>query len=261
MKLSLHLGLNRVDPARYGGWSGELRGCIHDAMAMREICAARGYDAEMLFDENATADALLDRLFRTAEECVAGDRVLVSVSSHGGQIEDTNGDEPDQMDETLCLFDRMVIDDEICWAFSRFAAGVSVVFLTDACHSGTMLRAMPQAEMRHRAAPLAACRANVAANDAHFADVKFAKAPPPLCNVPARILHLGACQDSQTAGDTEQNGVFTDALLHTWSGGAFTGNWQQFRTRIARTMPAIQVPQLNTNPAAAKTLARENPFA
>ena len=32
--LSLHLGLNAVDPVHYGGWSGELAACERDATDM-----------------------------------------------------------------------------------------------------------------------------------------------------------------------------------------------------------------------------------
>ena len=34
---SLHLGLNFVDPAHYGGWDGELRACEFDANDMAAI--------------------------------------------------------------------------------------------------------------------------------------------------------------------------------------------------------------------------------
>ena len=37
---SLHIALNRVDPAAYGGWSGDLMACEADAADMRAICRA-----------------------------------------------------------------------------------------------------------------------------------------------------------------------------------------------------------------------------
>ncbi|MDP9071378.1 MAG: caspase family protein, partial [Actinomycetota bacterium] len=33
--MSLHIGLNRVDPDGYNGWSGDLAGCENDARDMR----------------------------------------------------------------------------------------------------------------------------------------------------------------------------------------------------------------------------------
>ena len=35
--VSLHIGLNHVDPNAYNGWGGELAGCINDANAMKAI--------------------------------------------------------------------------------------------------------------------------------------------------------------------------------------------------------------------------------
>ena len=34
---SLHIGLNFVDPKKYGGWDGMLAGCVNDANAMQEV--------------------------------------------------------------------------------------------------------------------------------------------------------------------------------------------------------------------------------
>lgn len=36
--ISLHTGLNVVDPAHYDGWSGPLNACEADAYAMETIC-------------------------------------------------------------------------------------------------------------------------------------------------------------------------------------------------------------------------------
>jgi hypothetical protein len=42
-----------------------------------------------------------------------GNVITVQVSSHGGQVDDLDGDEPDGLDEVIYLYDRMVRDDEI----------------------------------------------------------------------------------------------------------------------------------------------------
>jgi len=42
--VSIHIGLNRVDPAQYGGWSGVLAGCENDALAMQQIAKDCGYE-------------------------------------------------------------------------------------------------------------------------------------------------------------------------------------------------------------------------
>ena len=35
--LSLHIGLNYVDPNKYNGWDGQLAGCINDANSLKEM--------------------------------------------------------------------------------------------------------------------------------------------------------------------------------------------------------------------------------
>ena len=39
--LSLHLGLNAVDPAHYEGWDGKLSACEFDARDMAELARSR----------------------------------------------------------------------------------------------------------------------------------------------------------------------------------------------------------------------------
>jgi metacaspase-1 len=41
--LSIHIGLNHVDPAHYEGWDGELNACIADAQDMQALAKKRGF--------------------------------------------------------------------------------------------------------------------------------------------------------------------------------------------------------------------------
>lgn len=55
---SLHIGLNRLDPGRWGGWDGALSGCVSDAEAMRDVARQRGFRTRLLRNEDATVEAL-----------------------------------------------------------------------------------------------------------------------------------------------------------------------------------------------------------
>lgn len=52
--LSLHIGLNAVDPDHYMGWDGALWGCERDAESMGELAVAQGFTHQMLRTAEAT---------------------------------------------------------------------------------------------------------------------------------------------------------------------------------------------------------------
>ncbi|MEU4689380.1 peptidoglycan-binding protein [Actinoplanes sp. NPDC023714] len=141
--LSLHIGLNAVDPARYGGWNGALSGCENDARTMEAIAAAEGFTTRRLFTRDATTAGVQAAIADAARQLRAGGFFLITYAGHGGQVPNTGADpEDDQQDETWVLFDRQFLDDEIEQALAGFAPGVSIVMLSDSCHSGTVNRDM-----------------------------------------------------------------------------------------------------------------------
>jgi hypothetical protein len=44
------------------------------------------------------------------------------------------------MDETWCLYDGQLLDDELHGAWEKFQAGVRILVFSDSCHSGTVLK-------------------------------------------------------------------------------------------------------------------------
>jgi len=137
---AIAIGLNSVDPAHYGGWSGELSGCEPDARDMQTIAQSQGLNVEMLLTAQATCDAVLSKLDDLAKQLKSGDLLVVSYSGHGGQAPDLNGDETDGLDETWCLYDGQILDDELYGAWMKFQPGVRILAFSDSCHSGTVLR-------------------------------------------------------------------------------------------------------------------------
>ena len=57
--LSLHLGLNAVDPAHYAGWGGELSACEFDAKDMAALAKSRKMKPTILLTKKATRKAAL----------------------------------------------------------------------------------------------------------------------------------------------------------------------------------------------------------
>jgi hypothetical protein len=292
---SLHIGLNLVDPRAYGGWDGPLAACENDARDMATLARSQGVRTPaVLLTRQATRKAVLARLRAAANALKAGGFFFLSFSGHGGQVPDTNRDERDRQDETWCLWDGQLIDDELYLELARFAEGVRIVVLSDSCHSGSVTRdrlpPAPPPGMRSKLMPPAVQQRVATEHRAFYealqADVarqaRALKAPVDPDAALAALGHTGAsaqaatlvgafkpavllisgCQDNQTALDGEHNGAFTEALLKVWNRGAFEGPYGSFHARIRARLPATQSPNLYTlGPAkAVGALLAQRPF-
>jgi hypothetical protein len=270
---SLHIGLNLVSPAHYGGWSGELVACEFDAHDMAALARAQGMKPRLLLTRKATRAAVLRALRSAAKTLRAGDLFFVSFSGHGGQIPDVTGEEADKQDETWCLFDAQLIDDELYAELGRFAAGVRILVLSDSCHSGSVVRAgaqvaaaaTPQARARMLPGPVAmrtyrdhrafydqlqrgvaaAAGARPVEPDSALAQLAVSPRLETLAaRLKASVILISGCQDNQSSYDGEQNGAFTEKLLAVWDLGRFSGNYASLHAQIRARMPAYQTPNL-----------------
>jgi lysophospholipase L1-like esterase len=268
--MSLHVGVDKVDPAHYAGWDGALKSCENDAKAMARLAKSRGFETKTLLTSEATRAAVIAGIKEAAAELKAGDMFLFSVSGHGGRIPDFNQDEDhdgdEKMDETLCLHDFQLADDELYMLWGEFRAGVRVLMVTDTCHSGSMVRAgpalptnlfgqtiVPPREQNVRMMPLdieeKVWRQNRDAyRDASrsYSAIKESVMMSPLNSpVKASVLNLGACKDTQFAIDGPDHGAFTGALLEIWNDGRFAGDYRAFRASIDVLIGSdSQTPQL-----------------
>ena len=274
--LSLHIGLNAVSPAAYSGWSGELAACEFDANDMAAIAKSKGIKPTVLLTKHGTRAKMLGALRAAAKALQAGDFFLLSYSGHGGQVQDVSGDEPDKQDETWCLFDGQLIDDELYFELSKFRAGVRILVLSDSCHSGSVVRELPpqfdtvphqRPKLMPPAVAMRVYREHQAFYDQLQTEVAKAAGKAPadpdtaLANVAVNVatsgrltalvtdfkpavLLVSGCQDNQTSMDGDHNGAFTEQLLKVWNNGGFAGNYALFHARIKARMPPTQSPNL-----------------
>jgi len=277
--ISLNIGLNSVDPGHYGGWAGTLNACENDANDMADIAKNQGFTVTKLLTKGATRKAVIDNVTAAARQLKDGDTFFLSYSGHGGQIPDTNGDEPDGLDETMCFYDGEFIDDELAALWPNFAKGVRIFVLSDSCHSGTVTRLAQYASYSRQA--------NVNAPDAQFFSTRFENLlgefprsierplsspvramPFSIVNTTYRnnkafydgisnglakerdsarltkcsVLLISGCQDNQLSYDGPINGYFTGKLKLVWNAGAFRGDYRDFHARIMDEMPSTQSP-------------------
>ncbi|MDY7094727.1 MAG: caspase family protein [Acidobacteriota bacterium] len=254
--ISLHVGLNRVDPLAYGGWEGDLVAAEADARDMEELARRQDFETLLLLSPAATRDAVLENIRNAAEELQPGDFFLLTYAGHGGRLPDIGGDESDLRDETWCLYDGQLVDDELGSLWYQFRRGVRVLAISDSCHSGTVTRGTPsgygrrgesedsmfvESAPRYRFMPDAvAARAFRANRELYLgiAESLVEGSPEPK----ASVRLLAGCQDDQFASDGPFNGLFTGVLKRVWGEGDFEGDYGEFFHQLCRRMPRSQRP-------------------
>jgi len=274
---ALHIGVNLVDPAHYRGWDGELFACEADAEAMAEIATGCGYnEVSKLLTTEATRDAVIGAIRTIAGKMTAEDIFLLSYAGHGGQLPDINRDEDDGQDETWCLYDGQLIDDELYELWNSFPSGCRILVVSDSCHSGTVTRTGAQGSTEvvetdtfgpndSRARPRSMPRrvsARVYHKNREFYDPHLAKAREQRnAREPgASIRLLSGCQDNQQALDGIANGAFTSQLRHVWSDGAYEKSYDVFMRAIKGNMPETQTPNHQLEGASNPTFDAQSPF-
>lgn len=154
-----------------------LQGAVNDARDIADALRTAGSkNVTLLTDAQATRDAVMaawDRLLATTKP---DDVLILSYAGHGGQEpERVKGSEADGLDEAILLagfaekgpgtYER-IVDDDIAVMLQR-AAPRRVIFVSDACHSGTMTRSFDR-----RAKPLGT-------RFASYGDIEDDALPPP----------------------------------------------------------------------------------
>ncbi len=264
--LALTIGLNSVDPKHYGGWSGDLNACEADAQDMADIAKSKLFKVRMLLTKAAVRKNIIAEMNKAAKTLKAGDIFMLSYSGHGGQLPDMNNDEPDSQDETWCLYDGELVDDEIYAELGKFKPDVRILVFSDSCHSGTVVKmayyqatgnvktsAIGSSNAKYRFMPpdvaLRTYRNNRKFYDTILSDKAIAGAQD---KVKASVLLISGCQDNQFSADGDFNGLFTGQLLKVWKNGAFKGNYKKFHKAIVQRMPPDQTPKYfragKTNP-------------
>ena len=143
--LALTIGLNSVDPDAYGNWSGDLAGCVADARTYAGIAKRGGFEVRSLETSEAKIGTVAQHILWASQLVSPEGIFLVAYAGHGSQATDTNGDETDGKDDTWCLFDGQLVDDELYRFWSYFPAGARILVVSDSCHSGTVARVLDEA--------------------------------------------------------------------------------------------------------------------
>lgn len=152
---ALCVGINNFQ--NYPG--SALQGCVNDANDMAALLkkwlSFKDSDIVKLTDAQATKVNIMKNLKEMVDGAKKGkySYLVFSISSHGTQVPDTSGDEPDNADEAFCPYDlksagnvwdpkHIITDDELHDLFIQLPANVLLEAYFDTCHSGTGLKAL-----------------------------------------------------------------------------------------------------------------------
>jgi metacaspase-1 len=273
--LSIHIGLNSVDPNHYGGWDGKLKACELDAKDMAAMAGENGFESQTLVTRQGTAKAAKDAIGRAADALDDGDILFLTYSGHGGQVPDRNGgDEPDNQDETWVLFDRQLVDDELFTLWGRFKRGVRIFVLSDSCHSGSVTRDLFNAvtpgivekgmvdddQPRTKDMPREVQDETYAKNSELYDSIQRDHEAGDEVDVGASVLLISGCQDNQLSLDGNRNGLFTQTLLRVWNRGQFRGGHRGLWRAIQAQMPPTQSPNFFAAGQQNRAFVRQRPL-
>lgn len=264
--ISVHIGLNYVDPNHYNGWDGQLNACENDASDMERIAKSRGFETRAFLRDDATRNQVKDSINHAAKNLEEGDIFYLSYSGHGGQVPDKNSDEPDMQDETWCLYDGQLIDDELHELWYNFKKGVRIFITSDSCHSGTVIKEAGNSNMYYGEFPARNMSsqhalATYASNQRFYDDILSTVKKIKPSDVQASVLLISGCQDNQYSYDGTFNGAFTGALKRVWNGGKFKGDYPRFHKQIQNLLPAYQSPNYMFTGTANPGFESQRPFA
>lgn len=196
----------------YTGTNSELSGCINDVQNIQKYLE-KHYSIDKI---KVMTDHCKGRLYPNkrniirqlkwlAKDAKAGDNLYFHYSGHGGQTYDYDGSEEDGKDECIYPIDCKIITDDHLnnYLVDPLPAGVKLVCVIDACHSGTML------DLKYHYQPGQKQKLiNTMLGKCHNKDYKDSK---------ATVITISGCEDKSVSSDVyinrQSQGAMTYSLL------------------------------------------------
>ncbi len=246
----------------YTGTENALNGCINDSKNLKKFLIENKYiqeDEILMMNDNKKGNLYptKDNILKQFDSLVdfansQGDKqvnLFVSYSGHGYYMQDYGGDESDGRDEVLCPIDCMVngfIKDDTIKSrlVDKLNSNVSLVFMSDSCHSGTVLDLKYNYKCDKR---------NKCKTDRHSKKTK--------CDV----VLISGCMDKQTSSDAylpnkDNNylyqGAMTASFIANYKDEISYYNLIQKMQKWIKSNKFSQIPQLSSG----KKIDTKKPF-
>lgn len=217
-------GLTKVIPSAWNGWGGACPGCDLDEARVRSYV-----DGSLAFgkriranDLQVTKYGLVAAALNAAQGLQRGDLLFISVSGHGGETDNADGDQGEKYDQYLCLADGPLKDDIIWQLLTKALSdvpGLRICLFFDTCNSRTMYRGVPYDYAGAVRSRMATARAVIDGG----------------------LIVISGCDDGKSSfGDAVTGGALTYAAF---AKAPPKGNtWDSWFAAIAKAMPKNQKP-------------------
>ncbi len=221
-----------VGVSRYRDVKAHLTGPTYDVADMERLLKNRFdfTDVRELLNEDATPDAFRSAMATLTEDSGPRDWVVVYFSGHGGQIDDSEGEEGDGKDETLVFYEPgegehgHIVDDEFNQMLRKlYGKTTNLVIILDSCHAGTGYRVPNNGATRLWRDDPESDRVFLTRGDGN----------PYESGLLPEAVRLCASRDGSPARDLRRNGAFTKALIGVLSAPDARGlTWQKVEYRL-----------------------------
>lgn len=229
--IAIHIGVNR--PATNSECALSLS--EGNAWKMAQLAHQAGYGAiHMLRGADATRQRVRDLLSDAARTLQPGHTLLVTYSGHGSRVPDADGDERDGWDETWCLSDADLLDDDLVEIWRLADAGTRILVVSESCFGGGMGRYGDDVQARYPApnAPVYRSSEPVTRGVQQYAQAPsscIASEPAHDDGIRATVLVMTASAEAQKA----REGLYTRHLLALWKGGEFRDSFCALHERLS----------------------------
>lgn len=231
---AIHIGVNHAASMRESPLSLSEK----TAWQMAELAYQAGYSAiHLLRGPDATRNAVRELLSAATEALEPGQTLFVSFSGHGSRVPDANGDERDGWDETWCLHDADLIDDELVETWRLAAPGSRVLVVTESCFGGGMGRYGDDVLAAYPGLPPTPDRPVYRDAGLVMRGVKQFALPMASCvpsapshddGIRASVLVMAGAAKTQKA----REGLYTRHLLDLWRGEAYRESFSALHRRL-----------------------------
>lgn len=198
---------------------------------------------------------LVNLLMATKE----GEIAIFYYTGHGVRLPIKYTSDPNELDlkdDALfpyeCTTESLIVDNWIGATISlNLNPKACLIFITDACHSGSILKAMdPFIYVKAKEVPFDKIIQNLSVDALRNNSVLLARAQQPFDNLP--IIQLSAAQENEVAISTELPGgvkgsIFTYALTEVVRGAAKEATWATLKdpiTQMVRKLTNVHNPEI-----------------